>query len=81
MCIFWLLNMLNGQDNSDGYLAYKSIIKQKIMPTYKWIKNVSYNQRILWILFKKIYIYLNKENDRIVVNKYCLSYFSLEIQL
>jgi hypothetical protein len=26
-CITWLLNMLNTQENSDGYLAYKSVIK------------------------------------------------------
>ena len=32
MCNFWLLNVLNYNDNSDGYQAYKSLTKQKWRP-------------------------------------------------
>jgi len=32
VCNMWLLNVLNGKDNSDGYVAYKSIVKQKLRP-------------------------------------------------
>ncbi|CAF2338737.1 unnamed protein product [Rotaria sp. Silwood2] len=29
MCNIWLMNALNSKDNSDGYIAHKSIVKQK----------------------------------------------------
>ncbi len=38
VCITWLLNMLNSQENSDGYLAYKSVIKQKLHSRTKELK-------------------------------------------
>jgi hypothetical protein len=28
MCGFWLFNILNCKDNSNGYIAYKSVVKQ-----------------------------------------------------
>ncbi len=31
-CLIWLWNVLNCKDNSDAYLAYKRIIKQKLHP-------------------------------------------------
>jgi hypothetical protein len=38
MCVFWLFNVLNCQDNSDGYIAYKSVVKQKLRPRTNEIK-------------------------------------------
>jgi hypothetical protein len=32
MCNIWLLNVLNSKDNSDGYVAHKSIVRQKRRP-------------------------------------------------
>ncbi|CAF1529095.1 unnamed protein product [Rotaria magnacalcarata] len=37
ICITWLLNMLNGKDNSDGYLAYKSKFKSILPGIYEII--------------------------------------------
>jgi len=38
VCIDWLLNILNGKDNSDGHIAYKSMIKQKLRPRTNELK-------------------------------------------
>jgi hypothetical protein len=39
VCGFWLFNVLNCKDNSDGYLAYKSVVKQQLSGLIKqWVK-------------------------------------------
>ncbi|CAF1186106.1 unnamed protein product [Rotaria sordida] len=38
VCSFWLLNMLNCKDNSDGYIAYNSIVNQNLHPRTNEIK-------------------------------------------
>ena len=38
VCDFWLFNILNCRDNSNGYVAYKSVLKQKLRPRTKEMK-------------------------------------------
>ncbi|CAF4243671.1 unnamed protein product [Rotaria magnacalcarata] len=38
VCGLWLLNMLNCKDNNDGYIAYRSIVHQKLRPRTNEIK-------------------------------------------
>jgi len=38
MCYIWLWNVLNCKDNSDTYLAYKRIVKQKLRPHTNQLK-------------------------------------------
>jgi hypothetical protein len=35
---FWLFNVLNCKDNSDGYIAYKSVVKRKLRPRTNELK-------------------------------------------
>ncbi|CAF4995084.1 unnamed protein product [Rotaria magnacalcarata] len=61
ICITWLLNMLNGKDNSDGYLAYKSIRKQKLRPFTNEFK-MSVTIEEFFEYYFKTNKCLNKEN-------------------
>lgn len=61
VCFTWLLNMLNGRDSSDGYLAYTSVIKRKLRPRTKELKMcLTIEQFIEYYLNRNQY--LNREN-------------------
>ncbi|CAF1215229.1 unnamed protein product [Rotaria sordida] len=75
VCNFWLLNMLDCKDNSDGYIAYNSIVKQKSHPRTNDI-NMSLT------IEEFIEYYLNKtktltKKDLSQISLYKLIYFYL----
>jgi hypothetical protein len=72
-CITWLLNMLNTQENSDGYLAYTSVIKQKLRPRTKELKMSLRIEEFFEYCFKRNK-FLNQENIS-QISLYKLIYF------
>ncbi|CAF5168479.1 unnamed protein product, partial [Rotaria sp. Silwood1] len=75
MCNIWLLNVLNSKDNSDGYIAHKSIVKQKQRPRTNELKMSLTIEELFESYFNKNK-YLNKENI-LQISMYKLIYFYL----
>ncbi|CAF3483664.1 unnamed protein product, partial [Rotaria sp. Silwood2] len=75
VCGFWLLNMLNCKDNSDGYIAYNSIIKQKLHPRTNEIKMALTMEEFIEYYLNKTKS-LTKENIS-QISLYKLIYFYL----
>ncbi|CAF3732231.1 unnamed protein product [Rotaria sp. Silwood1] len=75
VCNIWLLNVLNGKDNSDGYIAHKSIVKQKERPRTNRLK-MSLTIEELFEYYFNTNKYLNKENI-LEISIYKLIYFYL----
>jgi len=67
--------MLNTQENSDGYLAYKSVIKQKLRPRTKELKMSLTIEEFFEYCFKRNK-FLNQENIS-QTSLYKLIYFYL----
>jgi hypothetical protein len=67
--------MLNCKDNSDGYLAYKSITKQKLHPRTHVLKMSLTIEELFKSYFNRNK-YLNKENI-LQISLYKLIYFYL----
>jgi hypothetical protein len=75
ICTNWLFNMLNGNENSDGYLAYKRLIKQKLHPRTNQLKiSLTIEQFFEYCLKRNRN--LNKENI-LQISLYKLIYFYL----
>jgi hypothetical protein len=74
-CNFWLWNVLNAKDNSDGYIALKSIAKQKQYPRTNELKMSLTNEEFFLSYFNRNK-YLNKENI-LQISMYKLIYFYL----
>jgi len=75
MCCFWLLNVLNSKDNSDGYIAHKSIVEQNQRPRTNELK-MSLTIEELFQSYFNTNKYLNKENI-LQISMYKLIYFYL----
>jgi hypothetical protein len=75
MCNFWLLNVLNGKDNSDGYIAHKSIVRQKRRPRTNELK-MSLTTEEFFGSYLNRNKYLNNENV-LQISIYKLIYFYL----
>ncbi|CAF3085612.1 unnamed protein product [Rotaria socialis] len=75
LCNMWLLNVLNSKDNSDGYTAHRSIIKQKTRPRTSELK-MSLTMEELFEYYLNENKYLTKENILHIPN-YKLIYFYL----
>ncbi|CAF4156600.1 unnamed protein product [Rotaria magnacalcarata] len=73
MCNFWLLNVLNGKDNSDGYIAHKSIVRQKRRPRTTELK-MSLTTEEFFESYMNRNKYLNNENIR-EISMYKLIYY------
>ena len=55
LCTKWLFNMLNGNEDSDGYLAYKSVRKRKLFPRT--------NQLKMSLSIEQFFEYYSKRNE------------------
>src|ERR1700722_13934169 len=75
MCYIWLWNVLNCKDNSDAYLAYKRIIKQKLHPRTNELKMSLTIEELFQYYFNRNK-YLTKENI-CQISSYKLIYFYL----
>ncbi|CAF1447826.1 unnamed protein product [Rotaria sordida] len=73
MCNIWLLNVLNSKDNSDGYIAHKSIVEQNQRPRTNELKMSLTIEELFESYFNKNK-YLNKENI-LQISIYKLIYF------
>ncbi|CAF1330876.1 unnamed protein product [Rotaria sordida] len=73
MCNIWLWNVLNGKDNSDGYIAHKSITKQKQRPRTNELK-MSLTTEEFFESYLNRNKYLNNENIR-QISLYKLIYY------
>ncbi|CAF1210731.1 unnamed protein product, partial [Rotaria sordida] len=73
MCNVWLWNVLNGKDNSDGYIAHKSITKQKRRPRTNKLK-MSLTTEEFFESYLNRNKYLNNENIR-QISMYKLIYY------
>ncbi|CAF3563158.1 unnamed protein product [Rotaria socialis] len=76
VCNIWLLNVLNGKDNNDGYIAHQSIVKQKEHPRTTNQLNMSLTIEELFEYYFNTNKYLNKENI-LVISMYKFIYFYL----
>lgn len=63
MCIVWLWNVLNCKDNVDGYIAYKSITRQKEYPRASELQ-MSLTTEEFFESYLNRNKYLNNENIR-----------------
>jgi len=69
MCNIWLLNVLNSKDNSDSYVAHKSIVKRKRRPRT--------NKLNMSLTIEEFFdSYLNKDNI-LQISIYKLIYYYL----
>jgi hypothetical protein len=75
MCNIWLLNVLNSKDDSDGYIAHKSIVEQKQRSRTNELK-MSLTIEELFESYLNKNKYLNKENI-LQISMYKLIYFYL----
>lgn len=71
----WLLNVLNGKDNSDGYIAYKSLARQKRCQRTNELKMSLTTEEFLQSYLNRNK-YLNNENIR-QISIYKLVYYYL----
>ncbi|CAF4439180.1 unnamed protein product [Rotaria sp. Silwood2] len=77
MCNIWLWNVLNGKDNSDGYIAYKSIIRQKRRPRTNTLK-MSLTIEEFYESYLNRNKYLNDENIRQISMCKLIYYYFIE---
>ncbi|CAF1469169.1 unnamed protein product [Rotaria sordida] len=75
VCITWVFNMLNCKDSIDGYLAYKSLMKQKKHPRTNDLR-MSLTIEEVFDYYLKRNNYLTKENI-LQISFYKLIYFYL----
>jgi hypothetical protein len=75
MCNIWLLNILNSKDNSDSYVAHKTIVKQKRRPRTNKL-NMSLTIEEFFDSYLNRNKYLNKDNI-LEISMYKLIYYYL----
>jgi hypothetical protein len=75
ICNIWLLNVLNSKDNSDGYVAYKSIVQQKRHPRINKLNMFSTIEDFFDSYLNRNK-YLNKDNI-LQISMYKLIYYYL----
>jgi hypothetical protein len=73
MCNVWLLNVLNGKNNRDGYIAHRSLARQKRRSRTNELKMSLTNEEFFQFYLKKNK-YLNNENIR-QISIYKLMYY------
>jgi hypothetical protein len=78
LCIKWLFNMLNGNENSDGYLAYKSVRKRKLFPRTNQLKMSLSIEQFFEYYSKRNQYFFNKKN--ILQIPFCKLIYSYSIE-